>query len=185
MIRLEKIESEKLVDLVIYFLVIILGVVVLASSFYGVENHLNFIATIYYILSAVFFIAYFVFRKPFRYEKLFISLATAIVSTTLFFSRPEKALLMLGMSIFVFTALLLIIKLFGVLVLKKEKKSEWEVKIIISLFITLIGVLSGYVLVHQVFFQMTIYGYFFIVFGIISLFEPVILILLSERATKK
>ncbi len=186
MIKLKKIKLNYLIDIVTYFSVLVLGIVMVALSFGKVDNYVLFIMTFFYILSAILLLSYFLYRKDSNYEKLFLSLVSAIMTGILFYISDFKSLICLGTSLFIFITLVVIVKSIGIFGYHKNKGLKCEVKSIVTLFIALAGIMSGYILTNQFFFQLIIYGYFFIVFGLISLFEPIILILLDyKKITKK
>lgn len=184
MIKLNKMDPGKLIDIITYFLVIIVGIVIVILSFEKIENYVLFMTTFFYILTTLLFISYFSYRKENDYEKLFLSLACAFMTGGLFFISDMKSLVCLGASLLIFVAFVMIIKSLNIFFHQKNKAMECEVKSIITLFLGLVGVVSGYILTHQALFQVVIYGYFFIVFGLISLFEPIICTLLSHNNKK-
>ncbi len=186
MIKLKKIKLNYLIDIVTYFLILILGIVMVAMSFGKISNHIIFIMTFFYILSAILLVSYFLYRKEQNYEKLFLSLSSAIMAGSLYYVSDIKSMICLGVSLFVFITLVVIVKSIDIFRHYKNKGIECEVKSIVTLFLVLAGIISGYILTNQYFFQLIVYGYFFIVFGLISLFEPIILVLLDyKKITKK
>lgn len=186
MIKLKKIKLNYLIDIVTYFLVLILGIIMVSLSFGKINNYVLFVMTFFYILSTILLISYFLCRKDNNYEKLFLSLVSAIMTGILFYISDVKSIICLGVSLFIFIILVVIVKSIGIFVHHKNRGLNCEVKSIVTLFIVLTGVMTGYILTNQFFFQLIIFGYFFIVFGLLNLFEPIILILLDyEKITKK
>lgn len=187
MIKLRKVNYNYLIDILTYFSVLVLGITMVALSFGRVNNQVFFVMTFFYILSIILLVSYFACRRDKNnYEKLFLSLASAIMTGTLFFLTNVKSMICLGICLFVFITLVVIVKSINIFGYYKNRRLKCEVKSIVTLFIVLAGIISGYILTNQLFFQLIIFGYFFIVFGLLSLFEPIILILLEqEKITKK
>ncbi len=181
MIKIKDIKPDKLVDIVTNFLIIVLGITILASSVNRIENNIDFMANFYYFLTIVYIISYFLYRKYHNYEKLFLSLASAIVMALLYFLRDSNSVILLGTSLFLYSILVVTIKSISMIAIKKRKKQGCQSKIICTLFIAFTGFLTGYILISQVLSQVLIYGHFFIIFGIICLFEPVLCIVSKEQ----
>lgn len=181
MIKLKNIKPDKLVDIITYFSIILFGLTILILSNSKIENNIDFMSNFYYILTLIFIASYFVYRQKQSYEKLFLSLASAIITGLLFLFRDSNSIILLGVSLFLFSILIVTIKSIGIILNKKQKKYDYQFKMICMFFIALIGFLTGYILISQVLSQVIIYGHFFIIFGVLCLFEPILSIIAKEQ----
>lgn len=181
MIKLEEVKPDKLVDIITYFAVLMLGIVIVILSFGNINNYLDFMTNLFYILTLIFMVSYFMCRKYQNYEKLFLALSSAVITGYLFFLRNSTSVLLLGTSLFIYIILVVSVKSVSMIKLHKKKKNGCQSKVICILFLALIGISTGIILTSQLFYHVLIYGYFFMVFGIVCLFEPILCILSKDQ----
>lgn len=178
-------NPKMLVGLTYGILIIIIGIVLMAYPAFGLIDPIYFISIVFYGVSFVSIITYFINRKENDYELLLISLANVLVASFLFLFQNGKVSFILGTGLLIYTLLNTIIKGYYVIKYKKENKYIWFIKSISCILVLFVGVLSIINLYCEMSVLTMMIGYYFVIYGIILLLEPMFEILVQSGYLKK
>ncbi len=169
------------VDIMLYCVIAVIGYMILKFPEIELLNIMEYAPPLFYMFGFFALVAYFVNRRPNDYEYLFFGLINIIVgSFVLVNSYNPNSSFVLGTAILIYSILNFINKGYHTSVLMKEKNINLYPKMSITILLALLGVLIISNLYDKVNLQCLVLGYYFMTFGLISLFEPLLMIVIRN-----
>ena len=183
MIKKEK--TKNIIEAALYFVLIIMGIIIMSFPAFGLIDPIFYLATLFYIYSFFIVIAYFTTREEKEYELLFNSLISIIVASFLMSAGSTNIPFMLGTSILIYTLLIVVNRGYIVYKLKMKNNYLWIIKFIITFLVAFLGILTIINLYNELSVQTLIIGYYFVTLGIILITEPIFKIFISPATFNK
>lgn len=182
-------ESNKThlaVDIMFYSVYVLIGALLIKFPQIEELKPIEYAPIIFYMLGFFSLLSYFVNRRPKNYEFLFLGLINILVGTFItFFSGYEDTGFILGNAILIYSLFTILNKGYHTLMLSKEKNINMFAKASITIMLVLLGFLVLQNLFKATTMQTLILGYYFLVFGIMSLIEVALVIILKIDKLKK
>ena len=180
----KKIETTVLVNMIQYVLLIMLGTFMMVYPEIGVMNPIFYVSTVFYIFSFITCLFYFIGRRKGDYENILLSLINVIVASYLFLLQDKTNTDILGVAISVYTILVIFNKMYSAYRLKSTDNIMWGMKYLTSLLLAFLGMLTMFNLFNERSVVTLMFGYYFIVFGIINFMEYLVEALVEFRGIK-
>lgn len=168
-------KKKQMVDLITSVFLIICGSVLLTFPlfhFVKVKSIFIGVLIVYAILNMIKFILTF---KSHDYEGLFTSLASIIVLIVSIYLDINKVPWYLALCLLIWIILLSLIKLKKSDYYNDRKNKMWIIEIICLALFILAGLLTTMNLYYENDIQVLVLGYFFLIHGILELFDPLII----------
>lgn len=170
--KLLKVKLNVFINIIYSLLIFIIGIIVMNYPSLGMLSPIYFVSIMFFILSFLSTLAYFLGRKNNDYELIIISLINVLIASYMFICQNGDAPIILGTGVLLFTLLNVLIKGYYTYEYKKEKKYIWSVKLLSSILLFLIGTLTTVNLYNNLSVITIMFGYYFITYGLINLIEP-------------
>lgn len=178
-------ESNKkilLVDIVLYMVFVIVGYFLLNIEEPSIINLTECTYTLFYLFGFFALFAYFVNRIEDNYEFLMFGFINVCIATfILIFSNYPNTGFILSDAILIYAIANVINKFYYSKQLFDKKDINFFPKFSIALFLLLLGVFVVSSLYSKVQVANIILGYYFVIFGLLSLLEPLIKVLLNNK----
>lgn len=168
-------KKKQIVDLVTSVFLIVCGSVLLLFPlfhFVKVKNIFIGVLVVYAILNMVKFI---LTCKSKDYEGLFTSLASIIVLVVAVYLDINKVPWYLALCLLIWIILLSLIKLKKGDYYNDRKNKMWILEVICLVLFILAGLLTTMNLYYENDIQVLVLGYFFLIHGILELFDPLVI----------
>ncbi len=168
-------KKKQIVDLVTSVFLIVCGsVLLLFPLFHFVKVKSIFIGVL--VVYAILNMAKFVLtRKSKDYEGLFTSLASIIVLVVAVYLDINKVPWYLALCLLIWIILLSLIKLKKGDYYNDRKNKMWILEVICLVLFILAGLLTTMNLYYENDIQVLVLGYFFLIHGILELFDPLVI----------
>lgn len=172
-------KTHLAVDIMFYFVYVFVGALLLKFPQIEELKPIEYAPIIFYMLGFFSLLSYFINRRPKNYEFLFLGLINILVGTFVtFFSSYEDTGFILGNAILIYSLFTVLNKGYHTIVLAKEKNINMYAKASITIMLVLLGFLVLQNLFKETTMQTLILGYYFLVFGIMSLIEVALVLIL-------
>lgn len=172
-------KTHLAVDIMFYFVYVFVGALLLKFPQIEELKPIEYAPIIFYMLGFFSLLSYFVNRRPKNYEFLFLGLINILVGTFVtFFSSYEDTGFILGNAILIYSLFTILNKGYHTIMLAKEKNINMYAKASITIMLVLLGFLVLQNLFKATTMQTLILGYYFLVFGIMSLVEVALVLIL-------
>lgn len=171
-------------QLVLSLLIMIMGIIVMVYKSFGLIEIVLYISILFYILTCIGVIAYFVKRREKDYETLILALSSLITATFMFIFKANNAPLILGTGLTIFSLLEIFNRIYKIAKLKKEDNFMWIIKFIITFVIGVLGLLTSINLYKEITVQTMMIAYYFITFGFALSIENFIEIFITDKKFK-
>ena len=148
-------------QLVLSLLIMIMGIIVMVYKSFGLIEIVLYISILFYILTCISVISYFVKRREKDYETL-----------------------ILGTGLTIFALLEIFNRIYKIAILKKEDNFMWIIKFIITFVIGVLGLLTSINLYKEITVQTMMIAYYFITFGFALSIENFIEIFITDKKFK-
>lgn len=182
-------ESDRtflLIDFMLYMLYIVCGYILLRYPEIEVLQPIRYVTPLFYLFGFFSLIAYFMNRRSEDYEFLFLGLINILTgSFILFFSYYTDTGFILGNALLIYSITMVLNKGWHTIKLSRENNVNMFPKFAITILLTLLGILVTSNLYKEMTLQTLILGYYFISFGVLSLFEPIMIIILRNKKIRK
>lgn len=182
-------ESDRtflLIDFMLYMLYVVCGYILLRYPEIEVLQPIRYVTPLFYLFGFFSLIAYFMNRRKEDYEFLFLGLINILTgSFILFFSYYTDTGFILGNALLIYSVTLVFNKGWHTIKLSRENNINMFPKFAITILLTLLGILVTTNLYREMTLQTLILGYYFISFGVLSLFEPVMILVLRNKKIRK
>ena len=182
-------ESDRtflLIDFMLYMLYIVCGYILLRYPEIEVLQPIRYVTPLFYLFGFFSLIAYFMNRRKEDYEFLFLGLINILTgSFILFFSYYTDTSFILGNALLIYSITMVFNKGWHTIKLSRENNINMFPKFAITILLTLLGILVTTNLYKEMTLQTLILGYYFISFGVLSLFEPIMIIVIRNKKLRK
>lgn len=182
--RNKKIEKATLMNLIQYGLTIVIGVLLMVYPQIGILEPVYYISIVFYTLSFITCLFYFLGRRKNDYESILMALINVVIASYLFMVQDKSSTEVLGIAVSAYTILIIFNKMYRAYILKKNEDILWGVKYITSLLLAFLGLLTMFNLFNEISVVILMFGYYFILFGIINLMEPLVELLFEFNGIK-
>lgn len=175
-------ESNKThlaVDVMLYFVYVLVGYLLIRFPQIEELKPIEYAPVIFYTIGFFSLIAYFINRRKGNYEFLFLGLINIATGTFITFNAyTEDTGKALGYAILIYSLLVVLNKGYHTVKLSKEKNINSFAEAGVTIMLVLLGFLVLQNLFKSQTMQTLILGYYFLVFGIFSLIEIGLILLL-------
>ena len=169
------------IDIMLYFIIAVIGFSLLKITASTTIDTIQFIPSIFYIIGFFGLITYFTNRRKDDYEFLIFSLINICTATFLIANQNYGDDSFIVADAMLFYALAnLLNKCYYSSLLIKEKNINFFPKISISIILALLGIFTVYELYNKIDYGVIIISYYFVALGLISLLEPLSLIIMRN-----
>ena len=175
-----------IVDIILYNIYAILGFIILGLCKTCVYDVMDYAYALFFMLAFFTLLAYFINRRPINYELLFLGFNDVLIGTFILLMRvyPESGFI-ISDAILVYAILNVINKLFACKHLIDKKDISFFPKVSVTILLFFIGVLVVSLLHTKIEVGIIILGYYFIIFGLLSLLEPYTEILCGNKTLQE
>lgn len=174
------------VDIMLYAVVTVIGYLLLSGSIDHTINIYNYIVSIFFIFAFFSLLAYFLGRREDDREFLIFGIINIFVSLFILFNKNSNDMnMVISNSLFFFALAYLLNKGFNVYKLFKKKSINFIPKCAISILIFVLGLAAVYVIYEKIDVAYMIYGYYFVGFGLLSILEVLLIVLMNGKSFKK
>lgn len=173
-------NKKQIVDLIIAIFLILCGsIILLFPLLHFIKVKIIFLGVllIYTILNLVKFVLTFSYKD---YEGLFTSIASIITFVIALNLDIAKTPWYLALSLLIWIVILSLIKLKKSDYYNDRNNKMWIVKIISLVLFILVGLLTTMNLYYENDIQILILGFFFLIHGILEIFDPLIMSIKSQ-----
>ena len=175
-------ESNKThlaVDVMLYFVYVLIGYLLIRFPQIEELKPIEYAPVIFYTIGFFSLLAYFINRRKGNYEFLFLGLINIATGTFITFNAyTEDTGKALGYAILIYSLLVVLNKGYHTIKLSKEKNINSFAEAGVTIMLVLLGFLVLQNLFKSQTMQTLILGYYFLVFGIFSLIEIGLILLL-------
>jgi len=182
-------ESDKkfiIIDILFNIILCLIGLCVLKTT--GIEyiKVLRYFYLIFYVVAFFSLIAYFSNRRKGDYELLYFAFINVYVgSFALIYRDYQNSYFILGCSVLIYTIANLYNRGVRINTLNNEKNLEFFPKLFVTLVLTLFCLGISFFLYQGNAVEFLIVGYFFLTFGLLSLLEPMLTIIMKNDKVMK
>ena len=184
---LSELKSRHLIfEIVLYAIYAIVGFTLLGVCDKYLCNITEYAYSIFFVLAFFTIFVYFLNRRPINYELLFLGFINVLIGTSALLIKvyPESGFLLSDL-ILVYAMLNIINKLYCCKILIKEKDISFFPKISVTILLFFIGVLVVSLLHTKMEAGVLIFGYYFAIFGLLSMLEPLTKILCNNKTLQE
>lgn len=172
---IRKVLSKTYISYIILSVFLIgLGIFNLLFPYIGMEDLLFYTSMVFLLYAVVTFSCYMWARKEQDYELLLLTITNIIVGSFLFLCREGNIQVVLGTAIIAFYLQALGVRYNKLKLLKKQKDNTFYAKLTTTILLTVLTVLVAYNLYTDTTVQTMLYGYYFVVYGIIWLLDLIL-----------
>ncbi len=174
-----------IVDILFYSVFAILGFMLLGCSSLAPDSSIMYGPFLFYTLAFFSLIAYFVNRRKDDYEYLLFGFINVVTATfvLIYTTYPDSGFI-LSDAVLLYSIANVLNKGFSCARLLEKKDFNFFPKAAVTILLLLIGVFVVGTLYNRVEAGITILGYYFLIYGLLSLLEPLNSILLENKALK-
>lgn len=169
-----KITKSYISYIILSVFLIGLGIFNLLFPYIGMEDLLFYTSMVFLLYAVVTFSCYMWSRKEQDYELLLLTITNIIVASFLFLCRDGNIQVVLGTAIIAFYLQALGVRYNKLKLLKKQKNNTFYAKLTTTILLTILTALVSYNLYTDKTVQTMLYGYYFIVYGIIWLLDLIL-----------
>ena len=177
---LKGIDLALLSQLCFSVLTIIMGIVIMTFKAFGLTKLVLYTSSLFYIYAFLSIIAYFIKRREGDYELLILSLIHVVVATILYAFKDSNMNIMLGAAILIYSILYTCNRLYKIYQLKRAESYMWVVKLMVTILVCFLGLLTSLNFYTQITVQTMMLGYYFITLGIMITIESIIELFITE-----
>ncbi len=174
-------KKKQIVDLVIAIFLIICGGVLLIFPlfhFVSVKPIFMVVLGVYGLLNLIQFL---LTKEAKDYEGLFTTIASVITIIIAWRLNIDKVPWYLALTLFVWIIMMSLIKMKKADYYNDRKNSIWILKIITLVLFILTGLLATINLYYEADVQILVLGFFFLIHGMLELFDPLTIYLVKKR----
>ena len=168
-------------DILLYIIIVIIGFIILFNECFE-KNILLYLYSIFYIIGIASLIIYFLNRTENDYEHLIFTVINVLVGTfaLLNFNFRDEYII-LSLSILIYTISNTVNKGYYAMILNENKDANVVAKASITFLLAILGLFTSINFYFRNLIENEFLGYFFIAFGLISLLEPFMKILIKNN----
>lgn len=174
-------EFEKtylILDIMLYTIFVVVGFILLNFSEIELLNPIKYASPLFYMFGFFSLLAYFLNRREGDYELLIFGFINVCIASfiLIYVSFPNSAFIMAD-AVLVYSIANVINKGYHCKLLLNKKDINFFPKVSVTILLLLLGVFIVSALYTKIEVGSLILGYYFIIFGLLSLLEPLISIL--------
>lgn len=171
-----------IVDIVFYIIFVVLGFTLLNFAEMGLTNPIKYGACIFYTLAFFSILAYFVNRRKDDYEFLLFGFINVVTATfiLIYTAYPDSGFI-LSDAVLLYSIANVLNKGYSCNRLLSKKDFNFFPKVSVTVLLLFLGVFVVASLYNKVEVGVLILGYYFIIFGLLSLLEPFNSILFENK----
>ena len=171
------------IDAVLYGIFVVLGFILLNFSEIGLNDPTKYAPFLFYGLAFFIILAYFLNRRKGDYELLLFGLINVIVATFILINMYGLAgRYVMSDAVLIYSIAIVINKGIACQRLLESKNINFFAKIAVTILLLILGVFVVSSLYNKIEVGILILGYYFIIFGLLSLLEPLMAILSQNKA---
>lgn len=173
-------------DILLYIAITIIGYIIMNLSWQSVFNPMEDISILFFIFGFFSVVTYFITRRKDDYEFLIFALINICVAAFIiyFTNNPDSGYTLVD-AVLIYSLAIVFNKMFHVFKLLKRKNLNALPKLAAALLLVFLGtfIVSG--LYTKLDDGIIILAYYLITFGILSLFEPLLAIVLTNKKVER
>ena len=175
-----------ILDIMLYCVFVTIGFILLNFSEIELLNPMEYASPLFYMFGFFSLLTYFLNRREGNYELLIFGFINVCVASFVFIytSYPDSGFI-LADAVLIYSIANVINKGYYSIQLLKEKNINFFPKISITILLLFLGVFVVSSLYNKIEVGSLILGYYFIIFGLLSLLEPLISILTKNEKLEK
>ena len=179
-------KKQVIVDIIYYCAYVVLGFALLNFADMGLGDPIYHAPCMFFSLAFFAILAYFINRREGDYEFLFEGFINIVVATFIlvYTAYPDSGFI-LADAVLLFSIANVLNKGYSCKLLIDKKDINFFPKITITILLLFLGVFVVASLYDKVEVGVLILGYYFIIFGLLSLLEPLDSIVLGNRSLKR
>lgn len=157
---------------VVAVFLIVVGIINEVYPYVGMEDIVSYISYIYFLYAFITFVCYIYSRKEKDYELILLSATSVVIGGFFYLINSDATNLILAIGIFTFGLQAVIIRLFRIVYFYKKENFLWLSKLTSTILLFLITILVSinlYIEATEVYTML--FGFYFIVYGIIYLVD--------------
>ncbi len=173
------------VDIVLYTLITVIGFIILFSNCLS-NNILENLYAIFYVFAIISLVAYFINRRPYDYESLLFCLINVFVGTfALLNYKYFNEYVILSLCIFIHTVCNTANKWYHSCLLDEKNDPFVVSKASMTFLLAILGLFVSLSFYFRSLIEHEFLGYYIIAFGLLSLLEPFMRILIRNNTINK
>ncbi len=182
-------EFEKkyiIVDIIFYCVLVVLGFMLLNFAEMGLSNPIKHAPFMFFSIAFFSILAYFVNRRKDEYEFLLFGFINVVVATFIlvYTAYPDSGFI-LADAVLLYSIANVLNKGYSCKKMVEERDINFFTKVSITALLLFLGVFVVASLYNKVEVGVLILGYYFIIFGLLSLLEPLNSIVLENPSLQK
>lgn len=174
-------NKKQIVDLVIAIFLIIVGSILLVFPLFHFVSVKPIFITVLGIYGILNLIQFLLTKEAKDYEGLLTTGASIIVLIVAWQLNIAKVPWYLALTLFIWIILMSLIKMKKADYYNDRKNSVWILKIITLIFFILTGLLATINLYYEADVQILVLGFFFLIHGMLELFDPLTVYLIEKK----
>lgn len=178
-------NTHLIIDILFYAVFILIGYLLITFKELANYDVESYIPQIFYSLGFFSILAYFLNRRKDNYEFLMFGLINVITATYIVVNIYYDKSFILANAILLYTIAIAFNKIYHARLLYKDKNIFFIPKTVVLLFIIFLGICVMFLIPNRMMVANLLFGYYFIGFGLISLFEPLLCIIFNENSSEK
>ena len=166
------------IDLMLYCFFVVIGYIMLQIPEISVLRPIEYASPLFYMFAFMSLVAYFVNRRSDDYEFLFFGLINVVVGTYVLVNEYfTDSCFIIGNAVLLYALANVLNKGYNTKILMEQCDVNFYVKLSITVLLTLLSLLVLSDLFNSETVSGMVLGYYFMGFGLISLFEPLLMII--------
>lgn len=175
-----------ILDVMLYCIIAVIGYILLNISSMDYVDPIKYAPTLFYAFGFFSILVYFSNRKRNDYELLIFGFINVCVGTFIlvYSSFPDSGFI-LADAVLIYSIANVVNKGYCSRILLREKNINFFTKVSVSILLFVLGVLVVSSLYNRIEVGSIILGYYFIIFGLLSLLEPLVMVLTKNVKIEK
>lgn len=174
------------VDIMLYSFFVVVGFMLYYYRDVEVIRPIEYVAPIFYMFAFMSLVAYFINRRPDDYEFLFFGLINIIVGTYVLVNEYySDSCFIIGSAVLIYSVANILNKGYHTKKLIQKNDVNFYVKLSVTFLITLLGLLVISDLFSSESITNLVLSYYFMGFGLLSLFEPLLMVLTKNPKVER
>ncbi len=182
-------EFEKSIyalDIMLYAIIAIIGYFLLSGTIDHTISVTNYVVSVFFAFGFFSLLVYFLNRRENDYESLIFGAINIFVAVFVLVNKTNSDMNFIIANSLLFYAIGYIInKLVNVYKLFKKKSIDFIPKCAISILIFVLSIIAVVFVYEKIDVAFLIFGYYFVGFGLLSLLEVLLIILMNSKSFKK
>ena len=184
---LKEFERKHIIfDIIFYCVLVVLGFVLLNCGEMGLTNVIKHAPWMFFSIAFFAIIAYFVNRRKDEYELLLFGFINVVVGTFIlvYTAYPDSGFI-LADAVLLYSIANVLNKGYSCRKMIEERDINFFIKVSVTVLLLFIGVFVVASIYDKVEVGVLILGYYFIIFGLLSLLEPLNSVVLGDKKLQK